>query len=195
LVASVAFATASALAAKPAASPTFASANLSIAAGTGAGETGTAAGGLTCTWRETGLFPVQLITYLCDAAVVGVVEGCVLKNKLVEGSATQVSVFQNPGASLEGGAVGFVSNNSGRIGGTTTTAAPASEGAGGHLCTEPAVAEVVAVRWCNASLTDTVNNLVGATANELFQQFFSGVGEVPSCAELLVSPPSPGGGH
>jgi hypothetical protein len=167
---------------------TFADANFSIEPGNGASLTVPAAGGLTCSWRETGLFPFQLITYSCDAAVVGALEACVYKNKLVAGTLTRLSIFKTPGATLEGGVVGVVSNNNGRINGTITTAVPVSEGHGGALCTEPALAEVVAVRWCNASLVDTVNNLVGGTSTELFQAFFSGVGAVPSCAELLASP-------
>lgn len=171
------------------AAPAFVSADLSISAGNGSAESGTPAGGLTCAWRETGLAPFQLITYACDAAVVGALEACVYKNKIVQGSLTQLSIFRSPMLSThETTLFALVSNNSGRIQGSTTTAVPVSEGAGGHLCTEPAVAEIVAVRWCNASLVDTVNNLVGATAAELFQQFFSGVGPIPSCTELLASP-------
>jgi hypothetical protein len=194
-VAFAALGTGTALAAPPAATPTFASAKFSIEAGNGGAETAAAAGGLTCAFRETGLQPFQLITYLCDAAVVGAVEGCVYKNKLVGNSATQLSVFNNPAVSLEGGAVGFVSNNSGRINGTITTAVPVSGGGHqGELCTEPAQAQVIAVRWCDASLTDTVNGLVGATAGELFQEFYSGAGtSVPSCGDLALMSPTGGG--
>ena len=181
------------LAAPPTAGPTFASVKFSIAQGTGGAETAAAAGGLTCSWRETGLQPFQLITYACDADVVGAVEGCVYKNKLVGGSATLLSIFKNPAASLEGGAVGFVSNNKGMINGNITTAVPVSGGGhGGELCNEPAEAQVIAVRWCNASLTDTVNNLVGGTVAELFEQSFPDAGStMPSCAELAEMPTTP----
>ena len=181
------------LAAPPTPVPTFASTTFSIAAGNGAAETAAAAGGLTCGWRETGLKPFQLITYLCDAEVVGALEGCVYKNKLVGGSATLLSIFKNPAASLEGGAVGFVSNNKGMINGNITTAVPVSGGGhGGELCNEPAEAQVIAVRWCNASLTDTVNNLVGGTVAELFEQSFPDAGStMPSCAELAEMPTTP----
>ena len=178
------------LAAPPTPVPTFASTTFSIATGNGAAETAAAAGGLTCGWRETGLNSFQLITYLCDAEVVGVVEGCVYKNKLVGGSATLLSVFKNPAATLEGGALGFVSNNNGLINGSITTAVPVSGGGhGGELCNEPAEAQVIAARWCNASLTDTVNNLVGGTAVELFEESFAGAGNsVPPCEALLAMP-------
>lgn len=191
VVAFAAFGVATTLAAPPLpAVPTFESAKFSIEAGNGVGaETAAPAGGLTCAWRETGLQPFQLITYACDAAVVGALEGCVYRNKLVAGSPTLLSVIKNPLALL-GGPVGSVSNNKGLINATTTTQVPVSGGGhGGALCTEPAVAEVIAVRWCNTSLTDTVNNLVGATAVELFEESFAGVGTaVPSCADLLASP-------
>ena len=178
------------LAAPPTPVPTFASTTFSIATGNGGAETAAAAGGLTCGWRETGLNSFQLITYLCDAEVVGALEGCVYKNKLVGGSATLLSVIKNPAATLEGGAVGFVSNNKGLINGSITTAVPVSGGGhGGELCNEPAEAQVIAARWCNASLTDTVNNLVGGTAVELFEESFAGAGNsVPPCEALLAMP-------
>lgn len=186
--AAAALGTTAATAAPPASGPTFVAAQLTIAAGTGGPEAAVAPGGLTCSWRETGLQATQLILYQCDAAVVGAVEGCVYKNKLVAGSPMQLSIFRNPQTMLEGGPVGLVSNTVGKINGTTTTAVPVSEGHGGELCTEPALPQVVAVRWCNAALADTVNGLVGATASELFRQFFSGAAPVPSCAELLAGP-------
>lgn len=177
------------LAAPPTPVPTFASSTFSIEAGNGGAETAAAAGALTCNFRETGLHSFQLITYLCDAAVVGAVEGCVYKGKLVGNSATQLSIFKNPAATLEGGAVGFVSNNKGQINASITTPVPVSEGHGGELCTEPAEAQVIAVRWCNVSLTDTVNNLVGGTATEMFEQSFPNAGStIPDCTALLATP-------
>jgi hypothetical protein len=169
--------------------PTFASVKFSIEAGNGGAETAPAAGGLTCAWRETGLHPFQLIVYNCDAEVVGAVEACVYKNKLVGGSPALLSVFRHPLAILGGEAEGFVSNNKGQINGTTTTAVPVSEGGhGGELCPEPWQAEVVAVRWCNVSLTDTANDLVGGPVDELSVVSYAGLPPVPSCAELLELP-------
>ncbi len=162
----------------PVSGTTFVKGALSIETST-AGEA--AVGGLACSWQEAGLHPVQLIPYACDADVVGGLLGCVSKNKLV-GAAVPFTPVHHPLA-IDGGPVGFVSNNKGRINGTTTTAVPVTEVG---ECTEPAEAQIVAVRWCNASLTDTTNTLVGATASELFQQFFSGLtATVPSCAQLL----------
>lgn len=177
-------------AAPPSGVPTFTSVKFSIEAGNGGAETAAAAGGLTCTFRETGLQPFQLIVYACNSVVVGALEGCVYKNKLQGGSSTLLSVIKNPLGVLGGEATGFVSNNKGQINGTTTTPVPVSGGGhGGELCAEPAEAQVIAARWCNASLTDTVNNLVSNTVSELFEETFTGVGSaIPSCADLLASP-------
>lgn len=156
-----------------------------------------AGSGKTYTWKETGLPPFQSVNYACGATDVGVVVGCVYKNKLI--SATQLIVAKNvfgEGGGGEGEA--FIANARGVISGSTTTTV---EGEGGEgLCPEgefkgqqPEV-EAVAVRWCNASLTDTTNNIVGATQTELFAQLVSGTVTVPSCAELATMPPTPGEG-
>jgi len=168
-------------AAPPAGVPTFTSASISIE------PRGEAAGGLNCSWRETGLGAYAQVTYACDAGAVGVLSACFYKNKLVAGSGTQLSTFTNV-TSEE--AEALIAKANGAINGSTTTAIPEVE-VEPHppeLCTEPAVEQVVVVRWCNASLKDTTNNLVGATVGELFQEFTSGVGTVPSCAVLLATP-------
>jgi len=175
-----------ALAAPPASAPTFTNATITIE------PRGEAAGGLNCSWRETGLGAYAQIVYACDAGAVGVVSGCFFKNKYVSDSIGPVSIFQNV-TSEE--AEALMAKANGAINGSTTTAIP--EGVEGEphppeLCTEPAVEQVVAVRWCNTSLKDTTNNIVGATVGELFQELTSGTGAVvPSCAVLLASPPTP----
>lgn len=172
-----------AAAAAPTNEPSFASADISIE------PRGEEAGGLTCSWRETGLGPYQVVYYSCEAGAVGVLEACVYKNKLISNTPTRLSVF-NDVAGEHGAPVPFLSKNNGQINASTTTAIPESHGEG-ELCTEPTEAAVVAVRWCNASLTDTTNNLPGATKSELFEEFISGAGSVPSCEELLADPPAP----
>jgi hypothetical protein len=174
----------------PPATPAFASANFSIATGNGGAETAAAAGSLICTFRETGLQPFQLIVYECNAAVVGALEACVYKNKLIGGSPMLVSTFKDPLAALGGEAEGLVSNNKGSINGSFTTPVPVSGGGHeGELCTEPAEAQVVAVRWCNVSLTDTANNLVATGPSELFQASYAGLSNaVPTCEALLATP-------
>jgi hypothetical protein len=128
------------------------------------------------------------VYYECSAGAVGALKACTYKNRVIYNSPTEVDVFKD--VTGEHGAVPFLALNNGRINGSTTTPIPHVEVPEGtpELCTEPSVEEVVAVRWCNASLTDVTNNLVGATVGELFQEFISGVGTVPSCTDLLASP-------
>lgn len=161
------------------AAPTFASATLSIE------QRGEAAGGLTCTWRETGLGSSQVVYYTCGAAAVGALKACVFKNRIIFASPTQLDVFKNV-TGEHGGAVPFLSQKNGQLNASTTTPIPEIEVAeGAELCIEPTVETVVAVRWCNASLVDTTNGVTGPFATELSQAFFSGVGEVPPCTQLL----------
>jgi hypothetical protein len=178
----------------------FASADISIAPRTNEAKE-VAAGDLVCSFREKGLGPYAQVSYECKAAAVAVVEACVYKNKII--SATETSVFTDV-SNVEGGHEGevFLAKNNGQINDSVVTAVPeGGEGGGGgggetHLCPEIGEVngpvpeqEVVAIRWCNASLTDTTNNLVGAEVGELFQEFIPGAGTVPSCAEIV--PPSP----
>lgn len=162
------------------AAPSFGSVTLSIE------PRGEATGGLTCTWRETGLGSSQVVYYECGAGAVGALNACVFKNRVIFNSPTRLDTFKAVTGAHEGegGLVPFLSQKNGLISASTTTPIPTIETAT-ELCTEPSVQTVVAVRWCNASLTDTTNNLVGATVGELSQEFFSGVGTVPSCTDLL----------
>jgi hypothetical protein len=163
------------------AAPTFPSADISIE------PRGEEAGGLTCSWRETGLLPSQVVYYTCSAGAVGVLKACVYKNRVIFESPTELDSFKNVVG--EHGAVPFLSQQNGQIKAKTTTPIPEREvPEGEELCTAPSVEEVIAVRWCNAELKDTTNNLVGDTVDELFLLEYDDVGTVPSCADLLVSP-------
>jgi hypothetical protein len=186
------------LAAPPAGGPTFTKASITVAPRTSEANE-TTAGDLNCSFTETGVGPYAQVSYECKAAVVGVVEACVYKNKII--SATQLSTFTNV-SNVEGGheAQVFLAKANGTVTGSVITAIPeAGEGGGGgeqHLCPElgeingpEPTEEVVAVRWCNASLTDTTNNIQGAAVTELFQEFYPG-STVPSCA-VLLNPPAP----
>lgn len=185
------------LAAPPAGGPTFTKAIITVAPRTSEANEVTA-GDLNCSFTETGVGPYALVNYECKAAAVGVVEACVYKNKII--SATQLSIFTNV-SNVEAGheAQVFLAKANGTVSGSVITAIPhAGEGGGGgetHLCPElgeingpEPEQEVVAVRWCDASLTDTTNNILGTTVGELFQEFIPGAGTVPSCAELLATP-------
>ena len=156
-----------------------------------------AAGDLNCSFRESDLGPYALVSYNCHAEAVAFVEGCVYKNRLisetVETIATDVS---NTEAGHE--AELFLAKANGSINGTVITTIPeAPHGGGGgeaELCPhievngpEP-VQEVIAIRWCNVTLTDTTNGLEGGTATELYEEFNAGAGVVPSCTEILATP-------
>lgn len=149
------------------------------------------AGNLTCGFRETGLGAYSLITYDCGAEALGVVSGCFAKNKFV--GPTSTAVFHN--VTVEE-AIALLAKNNGTINATITVEVPESHGGGEETCTEPAESRPVAVRWCNASLVDTTNGIVGATASELFAQLArtgTAVIIVPACADLIDTPPTNGG--
>ena len=182
-VASATFVTGTALAAPPPDEISFAKASIDI-------ETrGEEAGSLACSWRETGLAPLALVSYECNAAAGAVVEGCFFKNKFVPDAGTEETV-QLGITNVEAGheAELFLANNSGAISGEILVApeAPHTPG-GGHLCPEPLEQAVIAARYCGMSLTDTTNNIEGTTELELFEVLARGVNvEVPTCAEMLA---------
>ena len=127
------------------------------------------------------------VYYSCGAGAVGALKACVYKNRVIYQSPTRLDVFKNvTGAEGgEGGNVPFLSQKNGQVSASTTTPVPEiEEPTGGELCLAPSEETVVAVRWCNASLKDVTDNIVGATKTELFQEFYSGVGVVPDCATL-----------
>ena len=188
-VAFVAFGTGTALADPPTGEITFAKADINIATRTSEAQE-IAAGDLICSFRETGLTPFALVTYECYAAAAAVVEGCFFKNKFVADAGTELTVGLDV-SNVEAGHEEeiFLANNSGSIRGEVVTAipeAPHTPG-GGHLCPEPLEQAVIAARWCGMSLTDTTNDIVGATELELFEVLARGVNvAVPTCAEMLA---------
>jgi hypothetical protein len=117
--------------------------------------------------------------------------GCYVRNRFV--GPTSLAIFKDVSNAEEGHPPApFVAKNNGTINATLTAEIPESHGA--ELCTEPAVQRNIAVRWCNASLNDTTNNIVGASLGELFAQLEktgTAAVPVPSCAELLAAPPTP----
>ncbi len=144
---------------------------------------GEAQGGITCTWRETGLVPSRVVYYACTGGAVAALKACTYKGRVIYQSPTRLDVFKN--VIGEHGTVPFLAQKNGQINASTTTPIPTFEVAEGQeLCTAPSEETVIAVRWCNASLTDTTNNLVGTTVPELFERFIAGVGEVPACGAL-----------
>lgn len=170
-----AFITAFGIATATAHAATFTSAGIAVE------PRGEEAGGLTCKWRETGLGPSQVVYYSCGAASVSALKACVYKNRVIFGSPTRLDTFTNVFGGEHGAAEPFLSQKNGQISASTTTPIPHVE-TQTELCTAPSEEAVVAVRWCSASLTDVTNGLVGTTLNELYMEFFSGVGTVPPCA-------------
>lgn len=154
------------------------------------------AGDLVCSWRESGLASYQVVSYDCSAEAVGAVLACVYKNRIISDTVL-VTAQDVSSAGGHGGGGGeedvFLANNSGRINGSTTISLEQLGGPETHqLCPElgevngpePAV-EAVAVRYCNVSLADTTNNVLGGTQGELFTVLQNGSYTVPSCPELL----------
>lgn len=162
----------------------FARADISIVAH------GEGAGALECSFRETGLGAFASVTYSCGATDLGVLTQCFVRNKPVGGSTPVLTVFHNVTAEES---EALLARNNGAISATIEVAVPEA-GGGEEACTEPAVATVTAARWCNASLVDTTNNIVGATVAELFLQLErNATGTIPDCATLATLPGSGGG--
>jgi hypothetical protein len=150
------------------------------------------AGNLQCKWRETGLGALALITYDCSAEGVAVVTGCFVKNKFV--GPFSVSIFKNVTGEES---TPLLAKNNGAISGTITVEVP--EGHGGAQCDEAVGAEPqnVAVRWCNASLTDVTNGIVGASTGQLTDILLrtgTQVAPIPTCTEILAAPGDGGEG-
>jgi hypothetical protein len=149
------------------------------------------AGNLQCKWRETGLGALSLVTYDCSAEGVGVVTGCFVKNKFVGPFA--VSIVKN--VTVEESEP-LLAKNNGAINGTIVVEVP--EGGGEVQCNEAAGAEphTVAVRWCQMSLKDVTNNIVGANEFQLtaiIARTGDQVAPLPTCTEILASPGTGGG--
>lgn len=155
----------------------FASASITIE------NAGEAAGGLNCSFRETGLVPYSLVRYDCASQYVGVLQQCMIRNRPVGNS--QLLIFQNiHPEELEH----FEVKNNGQVRGTVITNIPESE-SNALICTAPSELTVTAVRWCGNSLTDLTNGIPGPTVPELFEQLVkNGSGSVPGCAALAEGP-------
>jgi len=155
----------------------FASASITIE------NAGEAAGGLNCSFRETGLIPFSLVRYDCASQYVGVRQQCMLKNRPVGNS--QLLIFQNiHPEEVEH----FEVKNNGSVRATVVTNIPASE-TNALICTEPSELTVTAIRWCGNSLTDLTNGVAGPTVMELFEKLVrNGTGSVPGCEVLAEGP-------
>lgn len=147
-------------------------------------------GNLECNFTETGLTPSTegTVRYDCSSQYVGVRQQCYLKNKPVGNS--QLLIFQNIHPhEVEN----LVVKSNGSVRATILTQVPESE-SNALICTVPSELTVTAVRWCNNTLTDLTNNIVGANVPELFATLVTnGTGTVPDCATLANGPFTPAG--
>jgi hypothetical protein len=140
-------------------------------------------GNLECVFTEKGLPPGGTVRYDCTGQYVGVLQQCMLRRKPVGNS--QVLIFQDISAHE---LLNLEANKNGQIRAAVLTQIPESENAN-LLCTPPSELTTTAVRWCGNSLVDLTNNIVGATAQELFVQLVANAsGSVPSCAVLPNGP-------
>jgi hypothetical protein len=145
-------------------------------------------GNLECVSRETGLTPGGTVRYDCTSQYVGVLQQCMLKNRPVGNS--QLLIFQDISShEVENFEVG----NNGQVRAAIVTQIPESE-SNALICTAPSELTTTAVRWCNNSLVDLTNNILGASVPELFSQLVTNAtGAVPSCAVLANGPFTPPG--
>lgn len=149
------------------------------------------AGAMVCKFRETGLGALSLVTYDCSAQGVAVVSACFVKNRFVPDSFS-VAIVKN--VSVEESEP-ILAKNNGAINGTITVEVP--EGGGEAPCTAPAEPHTVAVRWCQMQLADVTNNIVGTSVFQLTSILLrtdQEVAPIPTCTEILATPPGPGGG-
>lgn len=146
-------------------------------------KSGEAAGGLNCSFRETGLIPFTEVRYDCASQYVGVLRQCMLKNRPVGNSQLLIFTDIHP-EEVEN----FFVKNNGSVRGTVVTNIPESE-SNEIICTLPSELTVTAVRWCNNSLMDLTNNVLATTVPELYDQLVNNAtGSVPSCPVLADGP-------
>ena len=149
---------------------------------------GESAGGLNCSFRETGLTYPGFVRYDCSSEYVGVVQQCILKNRPVGNS--QLLIFQD----IHPHEVENIEvRRNGTIRSTIIDQIPESE-SNALICTAPSELVTVAVRWCGNTLTDLTNKIDGPEVTELYAQLVrNGTDGVPSCAELANGPFTPPG--
>lgn len=150
---------------------------------------GESAGSLNCSFRETGLVPGGQVRYDCASQYVGVMEQCMYKNKPVGNNRLYIYNNVHP-EEVEN----FDIKANGTLRATVVTQTPEPGEANAIVCTAPAEVTVTSVRWCNNTLTDLTNGILGATVAELSDQLVpSGSGSVPGCATLANGPFTPPG--
>jgi hypothetical protein len=144
-------------------------------------------GFLECAFKETGLTPGESVTHTCGATDVGWLTQCFIRNKPVANIPPELHVAHDVTTEQTREA-----SQRGTITAAILTAYPTVEEEFGEpLCPEAEgveiTEEITAIRWCNASLEDTTNGVVGATEAETFLQMErNGAGNIPGCDELAT---------
>jgi hypothetical protein len=151
---------------------------------------GESAGSLNCSFRETGLTPGGQVRYDCASQYVGVMEQCMYRGKAVGNPRLYIYNNIHP-EELENIDV----PRNGTIRASIITQTPEPGEANALLCTAPSEVTVTSVRWCNNTLTDLTNSILGATVAELSDVLVKNAtgGSVPDCATLANGPFTPPG--
>ena len=158
-----------------------------------AGITVNSVGFLDASFKETGLTPGASVDYASGATDVGWMTQCFIRNKPVANIAPRLHVAHAAdGLTTERT---LLASNRGTITSSILTAYPTAEETHGEIPLCPAVEgvviteEITAIRWCNASLTDTSNSIQGAAVPTLFLQIVrNGSSAVPDCGTLATLP-------
>ena len=150
-------------------------------------------GFLDASFKETGLTPGASVDYTSGATDVGWMTQCFIRNKPVANIAPKLHVAHAADGLTTDRTL--LASNRGTITSSILTAYPTAEENEGvpPLCPETEgvviTEEITAIRWCNASLVDTTNNIVGASEPELFLQMKrNGASNVPDCGTLATLP-------
>lgn len=150
-------------------------------------------GFLDASFKETGLGAGASVNYTSGATDVGWMTQCFIKNKPVANIAPKLHVAHAADGLTTDRTL--LASNRGTITSAILTAYPTAEESEliPPLCPEvegvTITEEVTAIRWCGATLTDTTNNIVGASEPTLFLQIKrNGTGTVPDCGTLATMP-------
>lgn len=158
-----------------------------------AGITVNSVGFLDASFKETGLAPGASVDYTSGATDVGWMTQCFIRNKPVANIAPRLHVAHAADGLTTDRTL--LASNRGTITSSILTAYPTAEETHGEIPLCPEVEgvtiteEITAIRWCNASLTDTSNSIQGAAVPTLFLQIVrNGSSAVPDCGTLATLP-------
>ena len=158
-----------------------------------AGITVNSVGFLDASFKETGLGAGASVNYTSGATDVGWMTQCFVRNKPVANIAPKLHVAHTADGLTTDRTL--LASNRGTITSSILTAYPTAEETHGEIPLCPEVEgvtiteEITAIRWCNASLTDTSNSIQGAAVPTLFLQIIrNGSSAVPECGTLATLP-------